>query len=322
MTNGKPSANRSRTLRYTLAFAFAALLPCEWTQAQSTAQTTAVQPARAGTLERVRAKGTLVLGYYTQAQPMSYRDSSGNAAGYAVMLCRQVADAVKVELGRQQLDVAWVPLTPATGLQAVQQGKVDLLCGSEPASLAKRTVVSFSTPILPGGISVLLRADAPKALQDALNERPAPYRAVWRASPFSPVQRKTLSVVSGTQAVNWVKDRMSKLHLIAKIDTIDSYDTGAAKVARGESDALFGDRAVLLALAKRSTGAGKLRVLPRHFTYEPLALALARNDDDFRLVVDRALSRFYASPKFGDAYKAVFGSVDVDTVEYFRGVPQ
>jgi polar amino acid transport system substrate-binding protein len=63
-------------------------------------------------------------------------------------------------------------------------------------------------------------------------------------------------------------------------------------------------------------------VLTRHFTYEPLALVLARNDDGFRLVVDRALSQFYASPKFGDAYAAVFGPPDADTVEYFRWMPQ
>jgi polar amino acid transport system substrate-binding protein len=155
-----------------------------------------------------------------------------------------------------------------------------------------------------------------------LNELPEPYRPIWRASPFSPIQHKTLSVVAGTSAVEWGKERASKLHLIATLDTVDSYDTGLAKVVKGDSDVLFGDRATLLAMAKRSADARKLRVLTRHFTYEPLALALARNDDDFRLVVDRALSRFYASPKFGETYLAVFGKPDADTVEFFRGIPQ
>jgi ABC-type amino acid transport substrate-binding protein len=263
-----------------------------------------------------------VLGYYTQAQPMAYRDSSGKAAGYAVTLCQQIADEVSATVGQQKLAVEWVPLTPATGMQAVQQGKIDLLCGSDAASLKNRANVSFSLPIFPGGISALLRADAPKALQNVLTERPAPYRPIWRASPFSPIQHKILSVVAGTPAVDWAKDRASKLHIVGTQDTVDSYDTGVAKVAKGDSDVLFGDRAVLLAQARRSADAGKLRVLPRHYTYEPLALALARNDDEFRLVVDRALSRFYASPKFGEAYTAVFGKPDADTVEYFRGMPQ
>lgn len=324
MKHEKSSASCSRTLRFALLIALVAAAPQGWAQPQpmqTMAQAGAAQAASAGTLDRVRARGKLVLGYYTGAQPMSYRDTSGNPAGYSVTLCGKIADGVKTELGLQALAVEWIPLAPATGMQAVQQGKIDLLCGSDAASLKHRANVSFSLPIFPGGISALMRADAPKALQNVLEERPAPYRPIWRASPFSPIQHKTLSVVAGTSAVDWAKERASKLRLVSKLDTVDSYETGVAKVVKGDSDVLFGDRAALLAQARRSADAKKLRVLTRHYTYEPLALALARNDDDFRLVVDRALIRFYASPKFGDAYTAVFGPADADTVEYFRGMP-
>jgi ABC-type amino acid transport substrate-binding protein len=325
MQNSKTSGNHSRTLQIALAFVLVAATPPGWAQAQpkeSPAPAVAAQPAATGTLERVRANGKLALGYYTNAQPMSYRDQSGGAAGYAVMLCQKIVDEVKAELGMQTLAVEWVPLTPAAGMQNVHQGKIDLLCGADAANLTNRANVSFSLPIFPGGISALLRSDSSRALQNLLEERPTPYKPIWRASPFSPIQHRTLSVVTGTPTVDWAKDRASKLNLIATLDTVVSYDTGITKIVKRSSDVLFGDRATLLALAKRSPDAGKLRVLNRHFTYEPLALALARNDDDFRLVVDRALIRFYASPKFGDAYTAVFGPVDTDTVEYFRSLPR
>ena len=319
----KSSANRSRALHFGLAFALVAAMP--HAAAQPSATTTplaAAQPAGAGTLNRVRAQGKLVLGYYTDAQPMSYREPSGNPAGYAVTLCRQVADEVKSELAAPRLAVEWVALTRATGMQSVQQGKIDLLCGADAASLTNRANVSFSLPIFPGGISALLRSDASKALQTVLEERPAPYKPIWRASPFSPIQHRTLSVVAGTPAVDWAKERASKLNLVAKLDTVDSYDAGVTKVLNKDSDVLFGDRAVLLAAAKRSADARKLRVLTRHYTYEPLALAVARNNDDFRLVVDRGLLRFYASPKFGEAYLEVFGTPDAETIEFFRGMPR
>jgi polar amino acid transport system substrate-binding protein len=64
---------------------------------------------------------------------------------------------------------------------------------------------------------------------------------------------------------------------------VDSYDAGIKRVLDRNSDVFFGDRAILLEAAKRSPSAGDLVVLDRLFTYEPLALALARNDDDFRL---------------------------------------
>jgi ABC-type amino acid transport substrate-binding protein len=61
-------------------------------------------------------------------------------------------------------------------------------------------------------------------------------------------------------------------------------------------------------------------VLTRHFTFVALAVALPRNDDDFRLAVDRAVSNVYADPQFGALYADNFGSPDADTVAFFRSV--
>src|SRR5512138_1197235 len=50
-------------------------------------------------LDRIRAGQKVVIGYRTDAAPMSSRDASGNAVGYSVAVCRKVADALKTELG-------------------------------------------------------------------------------------------------------------------------------------------------------------------------------------------------------------------------------
>lgn len=322
MQYSKSSEKRSRYLRSLVAMAAIAAITPGGAQAEVNVDPAAtVQPAKTGTLERIRTAGKFVLGYYTHEYPMSYRDTSGRAAGYSVTLCQKVADSVKSELGLQKLAVEWVPLTSTTGMPSVAQGKIDLLCGLDAVSLTNRAKVSFSTPVFPGGISVLLRADAPKSLQNLLEQRPEPYRPVWRASPSSPIQHKTISVVAGTPAVPWSMERASKLRILGKLETVDSYGIGVTKVIRRDVDMLFGDRAVLLAQAKRSPDASKLRVLTRHFTYEPLALALARNDDDFRLAVDRGLSRFIASSGFGETYRATFGVPEAETIEYFRWTP-
>lgn len=324
MQGRNPANTRSRHLEAALGIALVATLGLLGpARAQpATAAPGAAEATTSRTLERVRTSGRLTLGYYADAQPMSYRDSAGNAAGYAVLLCRRVADDLKADLRLAKLDVQWVPLTPATGITQVQQEKVDLLCGADAATLAQRAKVSFSQPIFPGGIAGVVRTDAAQAFRDALEERPVPYRAIWRASPFSPLQHKTASVVAGTPAVDLVKERVARRNIIGTLDPVPTYEAGIARVLNRDSDVFFGDRARLLALAKRSPDARKLRVLDRHFTYEPLALVLARNDDEFRLAVDRALARIYASPKFGDAYQAEFGPPDADTVEYFRSLPR
>ena len=113
----------------------------------------------AGTLDRIRQSGKLMLGYRADAQPFSYRDDSGNAAGYSVALCQAIADGLKADLGLANLSIEWVPVTIDDRFSAVQQGKVDLLCGAETETLSRRKEVAFSLPIYPSGIGALLAAD-------------------------------------------------------------------------------------------------------------------------------------------------------------------
>ena len=106
-------------------------------------------PVIAATLDRVRETGKLVLGYRTDGRPFSYKDESGNAAGYAVALCNEVAEQVKSELGLPTLTVEWIPVTIEDQFQAVRENKVDLLCGAAE-TLTTRKEVDFSVPIFPG----------------------------------------------------------------------------------------------------------------------------------------------------------------------------
>jgi polar amino acid transport system substrate-binding protein len=261
----------------------------------------------AGTLDRIKGAGKITLGYRTDARPFSFGES-GAPAGYSIALCQKVADQVKADLGLSSLALQWTPVTLADRFSAVQQGKIDLLCGGDTVSLSRRKDVSFSIPIFASGIGVLLRADAPAALRVILAVGQPPDNPVWRGSPARTVlNSKTFSVVSGTTGPNWLAGRINAFQVDATVAPVESYDAGIKRVLDRSSDVLFGDRSILIEAADRSAAARDLVVLPRLFTYEPLALALARNDDDFRLTVDRALSGAFASKDFEDLYVKWFG---------------
>lgn len=280
------------------------------------------QTPESNTLARVRSTGKLLLGYQADAQPLSYRAGNGQPAGYAVTLCSKIADDLKTQLQLPALTAEWVEVTADSSAQALQQGKVDLLCNPEAATLARREQVSFSMPIFSGGVAALVRVNAPAEFQRQLENRPPPYKPVWRGTPPAALQHTTASVVTGTPAVELLAKGVQQLKLIITISTEESYATAVNKVAKGQSDVLFGDRAQLQAHLKQSPYAKQLKVLTRHFSYELLAFALPRNDDDFRLAVDRSLGHFLASPKFGELYEGSFGIPDADTVEFFRSLPR
>ena len=278
----------------------------------------AAPAAAAGTLDRIRQAGKIELGYRDDARPFSYKDELGKAAGYSVALCEKIADDVKTELGLPSLTVDWVPVTLEDRFQAVQQGKVDLLCGADTATLTRRKDVSFSIPVFPSGIGAILRADAPAPLRDVLAGRPAS-GPVWRGSPARILEKKTFSVVTGTTSATWLADRMNAFHIDATVAPVDSYQAGIQRVLDRSSDVFFGDRPILYDAAEAGPSAGDLTVLDRVFTYEPLALALARDDEDFRLVVDRSLSKLFKSDQFKDVYVKWFGEPD-DSAGIFFGL--
>jgi polar amino acid transport system substrate-binding protein len=278
----------------------------------------AAPAAAAGTLDRIRQVGKIELGYRADARPFSYKDESGKAAGYSIALCEKVADDVKTELGLPALTVEWVPVTLEDRFQAVQQGKVDLLCGADSATLTRRKDVSFSIPVFPSGIGAILRADAPAQLRDVLAGRPSS-GPIWRGSPARILEKKTFSAVTGTTSASWLTDQFAKFHIDATVAPVDSYQAGIQRVLDRGSDVFFGDRPILYDAAEGGSSAGDLVVLDRLFTYEPLALALGRGDEDFRLVVDRSLSRLFKSSGFKDVYVKWFGEPD-DSAAIFFGL--
>ena len=143
----------------------------------------------AGTLDRIRKNGKLVLGYQADAKPFSYRDETGNVAGYSVAVCQAIADGLKADLGLASLTVEWMPVTIDDRFSAVQQNKVDLLCGAETETLSPRKEVSFSLPIYPSGIGALLSIDTPPALYEYLERGSPPTKPIWRGSPAETLAR-------------------------------------------------------------------------------------------------------------------------------------
>jgi putrescine:ornithine antiporter len=112
--------------------------------------------------------------------------------------------------------------------------------------------------------------------------------------------------------------QLDKFQLTAKVIPVDGYDAGIRRVVDRSANVFFADRSILLDAATRSPSAGDLTVLDRLFTYGPLALALARGDEDFRLLVDKTLSQFFRSENFHGLYVKWFGQPGESAVMFFR----
>src|SRR5262249_1755202 len=158
--------------------------------------------------------GKVRLGYRADARPFSY-DEGGHADGYSVALCDKIVAALKTELGASALAVEWVKVETGDRFDAIEQGKIDLLCGSATVTLARGKRVDFSIPIFPSGIAAVVRTDAPSRMKAALEGRAPEYRARWRANLAEVLERRVLAAEKGTTAAAWLAKRASELDVKA-----------------------------------------------------------------------------------------------------------
>lgn len=269
----------------------------------------------AQTLERIAETGTIKIGYREDARPFSYRDKSDVPIGYSIELCRSIAAAVKTELKLANLSIDYIPVTTQNRFQSVADGWVDILCGASTVTLARRELVSFSIPTYMTGISPVMRADAPAFLRDALAARAS--TAPPRTTLLQAFADRTFGARAGTTAGTWLRNNIKTLSSNAELLTVGSHDEGLRQVADGKLDAYFADRAILLGLTAADADPGQFVVGERLYTHEPYGLALSKRDDDFRLLVDRSLSRLYRSPEIVPILTRYFGPPEASVLSRF-----
>lgn len=275
--------------------------------------------AAAQVLDRIKSSGKIVLGYEANARPFSFTDEGGQPNGFAIALCNKVVEEAKAHLGLPDLAVEWAPVEFDSRLADVRDGRIDLLCGADSITLKRRGEVSFSLPVFPSGTGAVLRADAPAGMREILLQERMPARSIWRGAPARTfLQQKTFSALPGTVSEAWLKERMKTLQLSSVFVPVTSFEEGIQRVIDRKTDVFFGPLPILLDTAVRSPNSGELTVLPRHFTYEPLGFALARDDEDFRLLVDRALSHAYSDDGFRDLFMEWFGTPTAALVSFYK----
>ena len=300
---GKPDMNvpLAKTTRLLLALVFTAL----------------PMVASANTLERIRTSNAFTLGYVPDLSPFSVQDGD-KASGYAIDLCLKIADKLRTELNLPNLQVRYQPVTVAEETSAVKLGKVDILCTPTPPTLERRKTISYSIPVYTAGLSVLVRKDAAEPLLNALNGKEANPGPTWRATINRGLANQTYATLEGGVTEDWIRERMRMLGVIASLVTVANINEGASLVAAHKADAFFAERMLLKNLVAKGDASNDLMVLDRIFEFAPVAMIVERGDEDFRLLVDMALSEAYRSGAIEQEYDKYLGGINATMKKLFR----
>lgn len=242
-----------------------------------------------GTLKKIHDTGSITLGYRESSVPFSYINSDGKPVGYAFTVCKRVADAVQKELGLKSLDIKYQAVTSANRIPLIQNGTVDIECGSTTNSLKRQKEAAFSMSYF--GIQVTA--------------------AVWKSSGITKLEDlngKTIALTSGTTAVALVKDFEKKNGLHFRYLMTKEFSDSMKLVANKRADAFIIDDVLLAGQIATLPNPEDFTIVDAALSVEPYGAMFRKDDPQFKAVVDATVTSMISSGELADLYKKWFES--------------
>jgi ABC-type amino acid transport substrate-binding protein len=244
-----------------------------------------------GTLDRIRERGELRIGYRADARPLSFEEN-GAPAGYSVDLCRRIAAGIGEQLRMPAMKATYVRVTGDNRFDALVKGDIDIECGATTITLGRLEQVDFTLMTFVTGGSFLSKADS-------------------RVGSAADLAGKRVAVMRGTSTATALQAYLDENSIEARVVMVDDRDAGMSRLERGDVDALAGDQIVLLgnALAAiEENDDANFSFADELFSYEPYAFMVRRNDADFRLAVNRELAEIFRDGEQAPIYQNWVGS--------------
>jgi glutamate/aspartate transport system substrate-binding protein len=253
-----------------------------------------------GTLQQIQKTGKIKIGYRLSQPPMSFLDKEDKPAGYSIDLSKHIVNEIKKKIG-SEIKVEYVHVTAEDRFNALAENKIDILCGSTTKTLSRSELVDFTQLTFVTGASFMT------------------LKGVKLRNNFD---GKKIGVVKNTTTAAALEKLFQKTSTNADIVLFNSTAKGFDALLTKKIDAFSADQVILIGLALSTDKSNNFTVLGDLFSFEPFAFAVRRNDADFRLVADRAISDLYRTKQIIEIYNKWFGEFSANRTTAFDALIQ
>ncbi|ONO37510.1 amino acid ABC transporter substrate-binding protein [Burkholderia cenocepacia] len=240
-----------------------------------------------GTLKKIKDTGVIALGHRESSIPFSYYDQNQQVVGYSREFQLKVVDAVKKKLNLPNLQVKNIPVTSQNRIPLVQNGTVDIECGSTTNNLERQQQAAFSDTIFVIGTRLMTKKDS--GVKD-----------------FADLKGKTVVTTAGTTSERLLRkmnnDKQLGMNIISAKDHGDSFNT----LESGCAVAFMMDDALLAGERAKAKQPGEWVIVGTPQSEEAYGCMMRKGDADFKKVVDDAISQVEKSGEAAKIYAKWF----------------
>ena len=242
--------------------------------------------ASSATLDKIKSTGAVTMGVRESSIPMSYTTGDSRFDGFHVEVCRMILNDIKDKLGLSALRINYQPVTAQNRMPLVQNGTVDIECGTTTNNTARQRDVSFANTLYVEEVRIAVKANS------GINS-------------ISQLAGKKVATTTGTTSVQLLRKHEKATGV--NFDEVFGKDHSDSflLLESGRADAFVMDGSILAGNIANSRNPKDYKIVGEVLSVEPIAIMIRKDDPQFKADVNAAIAKIVANgsmPKLWDKW--------------------
>ncbi len=242
--------------------------------------------AQADTLAKVKDSGAITMGVRDSSGALSYTLGDGKYAGYHVEICQRIIANVEKAVGKK-LDIKYQSVTSQNRIPLVQNGTVDIECGSTTNNVARQKDVAFVVTTYVEEVRIAVKANS-------------------GITSIAQLKDRNVATTTGTTSVQLLRkhERANGIDFkeVFGKDHADSF----LLLESGRADAFVMDGSILAGNIANSKNPADYRIVGEVLNVEPIAIMVRKDDPAFKKVADDTVRDLAKSGELAKLYDKWF----------------
>jgi ABC-type amino acid transport substrate-binding protein len=248
-----------------------------------------VSTAQADTLKKIADAGKITVSYRESSVPFSYLAGGGNAVGFSADVTTAIVDAVKKSLNNPNIKVEYQSVTSQNRIPLLQNGTIDLECGSTTNNSTRGKDVQFALNHFYTGTRLLAKKSS-------------------GVKNYGDLAKKVVASTTGTTNAQVIRKYNADKNLGMEVVLGKDHDDSVLMVDSGRATAFAMDDILLFGLMGNAKNPAEWEVVGDSLQVEPYACMMRKDDPKFQELVNGVIGGMMKSGDFEKLYTKWFMS--------------
>jgi glutamate/aspartate transport system substrate-binding protein len=243
--------------------------------------------AQADTLAKIKESGAVTMGVRESSGALSYTLGDGKYTGYHVELCQRALADVQKSLGLAKMEIKYQPVTSQNRIPLVQNGTVDIECGSTTNNATRQKDVSFAVNTYMEEVRIAVKANS-------------------GITSIAQLNGKNVATTTGTTSVQLLRKNERATGVDFKEVFGKDHGDSFLLLESGRADAFVMDGAILAGLIAKAKTPADFKIVGEVLSVEPIAIMFRKDDPKFKAAIDASLTGLMKSGEIAKIYDKWF----------------